>query len=166
MRMRLNYLILLGLPMLLPFPSAFGLQAPSTPPDRKAILAVVQALDAAWNARDAARFSAVFSADGSFGFPFEGIALRGRNEIREHYAKLFPTLPPGLRHVTTIGDFEIIDSSLVTVDFEVDILPADSGTGTSPAPLVHYHGFGLGVRVDSGWCIRSARVYALFKQGA
>jgi uncharacterized protein (TIGR02246 family) len=123
----------------------------------------VHELDAAWNARDAARFSAVFSEDGSFGFPVEGIALRGRDAIRGHYTKLFPTMPPDLRHVTTIGDFEVFNPGLVAVDFEVDILGTDSKTGTRKAPLVHYHGFGLGVRTDSGWRIRLARVYAVGK---
>lgn len=167
MRIRAYFSVLVGLAVLLPYPGVLGRQAPRTPPpDREAILAVVEELDAAWNARDAARFSAVFSEDGSFGFPFEGTALRGREEIRKHYVKLFPTLPPGLRHVTTIGDFEILDPSLVAVDFEVDIMSADPRAGTGPAPIVHYHGFGLGVRTGSGWGIRSARVYALVKQGA
>lgn len=62
--------------------------------DRAALGAVVQELDAARNARDAARFSAVFAEDGSLAFPVEGVALRGREEIRRHYATLFPALSP------------------------------------------------------------------------
>jgi uncharacterized protein (TIGR02246 family) len=123
----------------------------------------VQELDAAWNARESARFSAVFSEDGSFGFPVEGIALRGRGEISRHYGKVFAKMPPDLRHLTTIKDFEIMNPDLVAVDFEVDILGTDSKTGKTEKLLVHYHGFGLGVRTDSGWRIRLARVYQVAK---
>ena len=35
----------------------------------------------------------------------------------------------------------------------------DPKTGAARALLVHYHGLGLGVRTDSGWRIRLARVY-------
>jgi len=87
----------------------------------------VQELDAAWNARDAVRFSAVFAEEGNFQFPVEGVALRGRDEIQAHYANLFATFPPDLRHVTTTGK----RTSLVrhpAVDFEVSIL------GTDPRP--------------------------------
>jgi len=165
MRMRVICPILLCIAMLLPFANAFGLQAQSAPPpDRETIGAVVQELDTAWNARDAARFSAVFSEDGSFGFPFEGLAWHGRDAIKGQYAKFFPTLPPDLRHVTTIDDFEVLTPDLVGVDFEVDIFGADPKIGASQAPLVHYHGYGLGVRMDSGWRIRSARVFAAAKR--
>jgi uncharacterized protein (TIGR02246 family) len=164
MRKRVSRQLFLGFAILLPYFNALGLQAPSpTPPNRDAIAAVVQELDAAWNAREPARFSAVFSEDGSFGFPVEGIALRGRDEIRGYYAKLFTKMPPDLRHLTTIGYFEIINPDLVAVDFEVDILGTDPKTGTTQAPLVHYHGLGLGVRKDSGWRIRLARVYPVAK---
>jgi len=61
------------------------------------------------------------------------------------------------------GYFEIINADLVAVDFEVDILGTDLKTGTTQAPLVHYHGLGLGVRKDSGWRIRLARVYPVAK---
>jgi len=164
MHIRVYRQILFALAILLPYASALGQQAPSaSPPSREAIAAVVQELDAAWNARESARFSAVFSKDGSFGFPVEGIALRGRDEIRGHYAKVFAKMPPDLRHVTTIRDFEVINPDLVAVDVEVGILGTDPKTGTTQTPLAHYRGLGLGVRMDSGWRIRLARVYQVAK---
>lgn len=91
MQKRVYRQIFLGFAILLPYSNALGLQAPSpTPPNREAIAAVVQELDAAWNAREPARFSAVFSEDGSFGFPVEGIALRGRDEIRGALRQTIP----------------------------------------------------------------------------
>lgn len=160
MQMRLYCPVLLGLAMLVASLSACRAQVPSTTStDREALAAVVQELDAAWNARDADRFTAVFAEEGNFQFPVEGIALRGRDEIRRHYAKQFATFPPDLRHVTTTGESNVISPGVLAVDFEVDIFGTDPKTGTAQTVLVHYHGLGLGVRTDSGWRIRLARVY-------
>jgi uncharacterized protein (TIGR02246 family) len=160
MHMRMNRQILFGLAFFLPYASALAQQAPSSiPPNRETIAVVLQELDAAWNAREPARFSGVFSKDGSFGFPAEGIALHGRGEISEHYVKVFAKMPPNLRHLTTISHFEIMNPDQVAVDFEVNILGTDPKPGNTEKLLGHYHGIGLGVRTDSGWRVRLARVY-------
>jgi uncharacterized protein (TIGR02246 family) len=125
----------------------------------------MQEVDMAWNARDAARFSAVFAEDGNFQFPVEGIALRGRDEIRRHYAKLFATVPPDLRHVSTIGEIDVIGPGILAVAVQVDILAIDPKTGAAQT-LLHYDGLGLGVRTDSGWRIRLARLYPVAKSPA
>lgn len=138
------------------------LQSVSTP-DREALAAVVKELDAAWNERDASRLSAVFTEDASFHFPFDGLALHGREEIRRHFAGQFAASPPGLRHVTTTGEPDLIGSGLLAVDFEIDILGTDPTTGRTSAPLVHYRGLGLGLRENSGWHIRLARLYQAIK---
>ena len=164
MQMRVYCPVLVSLAMLVASLFALGAQvASTTPADREALAAVVQELDAAWNARDAARFSAVFAEEGNFQFPVEGVALHGRKEIRRHYAKQFTTLPPGVRHVTTTGESDVIGPGILAVDFEVDILGTDSGASTARTPVVHYHGLGLGVRTESGWRIRLARVYPVPK---
>jgi hypothetical protein len=49
------------------------------------------------------------------------------------------------------------------VEVQVEILGADPKTGATQTPLVHYGGLGLGVRTDSGWRIRLARVYQVAK---
>lgn len=160
MHVRVHRQILFGLAILFPLASALGRQTSSTsPPNREVIAAVVEELDTAWNARDAARFSAVFSQDGSFGFPLEGITLRGHEQIMGYYDTLFATMPSDLCHVTTIRDFEIINPDLVAVEVQVEILGTDPKTGATQTPLVHYGGMGLGWRTESGWRIRLARVY-------
>lgn len=164
MRLRLYSPILLGLATLMAFSSALRAQIPSAAPaDREALAALVQELDAAWNARDAARFSAVFADEGNFQFPVEGVALRGRDEIRRHYAKQFATFPPDLRHLTTTGGTDVIGPDVLAVDFKVDIIGTDPRTGMAQTPLTHYRGVGLGVRTHSGWHIRLARVYPVVK---
>ena len=163
MRMRMYYPALLGLAMLVATLNASGpgvLSATST--DREAVAAVVQELDAAYNAQDAARFSAVFAEDGNFQFPVEGIVLRGRNEIRQHFAKQFATNPP-LRHVTTTGEIDAIGPGILAVDIQVDIQAIDPKTSAAQT-LFHYDGLGLGIQTDSGWRIRLVRLYPVARR--
>ena len=129
----------------------------------KLVAAVVKELDAAWNARDAIRFSNVFTEDGSFQFPVEGGAMCGREEIKKYYTKLFPILPPNLRHVTTARETNVISPDILAVDIEVNIYGTDAKSDSSQISLYHYLGMGLGVRTDSGWRIRLARVYQMVK---
>ena len=162
---RMYYPALLGLAMLVANLNANGPGVPSaTSADREALAAVVQELDAAYNAQDAARFSAVFAEDGNFQFPVEGTVLRGRNEIRQHFAKQFATNPP-LRHVTTTGEIDVIGPGILAVDVQVDIQAIAAKTGAAQT-LFHYDGLGLGIQTDSGWRIRLVRLYPVAKQPA
>jgi len=165
MQMRPYRAVLLGFAMLVASLDACGKQVPNTTSaDREALAAVVQELDAAYNAQDAARFSAVFAKDGNFQFPVEGTVLRGRDEIRQHFAKQFATLPP-LRHVTTTGEIDGIGPGILAVDVQVDIQAIDPKTGAAQT-LFHYDGLGLGIRTDSGWRIRLVRLYPVAKRPA
>jgi uncharacterized protein (TIGR02246 family) len=166
MKMRLSCLVLPGLAILLASLNACKphVSSPASS-DREAAAAIMQEVDMAWNARDAARFSAVFVEDGNFQFPVEGIALRGRDEIRRHYAKLFATVPPDLRHVSTIGEIDAIGPGILAVAVQVDILAIDPKTGAAQT-LLHYDGLGLGVRTDPGWRIRLACLYPVAKSPA
>jgi uncharacterized protein (TIGR02246 family) len=165
MRMRIYYLALLILATLVATLNVSGQGILSTTSaDREALAAVVQEVDAAYNAQDAARFSAVFAEDASFQFPVEGVVLRGRSEIRQHFAKQFATNPP-LRHVTTTGAMDVIGPGIMAVDIQVDIQAIDSKTGTAQT-LVHYNGMGLGIKADSGWRIRLVRLFPAARQPA
>lgn len=159
MQMRLYCPVLLGLALFMAAPSVRG--APVSSADREALAVVVRELDAAYGAQDVARFSAVFAEDASFQFPVEGTALRGREEIRQHFASQFATLPP-LRHVTTTGDVDAIGPDLLAVDIQVDIQAIDPKTSAAQT-LFHYAGLGLGIRTDSGWRIRLVRLYPATK---
>jgi uncharacterized protein (TIGR02246 family) len=142
--------------------SAGTTQAPSVKPaDRKALAALVHELDAAYNAQDAARFSAVFAEDGNFQFPVEAIVMCGREEIRKHFARQFATSPP-VRHVTTTGDLAFIGPGVLAVDIQVDILAIDAKTGAAQT-LFHYGGLGLGTREGSEWRIRLVRLFPITK---
>jgi uncharacterized protein (TIGR02246 family) len=130
--------------------------------DQKALAALVQELDSAYNVQDAGRFSALFADDADFQFAVEGLALRGRDEIKHHFARQFATLPP-MRHVTTTGTIDAITPGILAVDIQVDILAVDPKTRSVQTLLVHYNGMGIGVRTDLGWRIRLVRLYRVAK---
>ena len=158
MHIRLFCQVLLSLATLVASFNACRAQVPgATPADREALSAVVQELDASYDAQDAARFSAVFAEDANFQFPVEGTVMHGRDEIRQHFAGQFATHPP-LRHVTTTGEIDVISPGILAVDIHVNILAIDPRTGAAKT-LFHYDGLGLGIRTDSGWRIRLVRLY-------
>ncbi len=158
---RLRVAACLAVTILPTYSAPFALQ------DRRAAspegLALAQEADAAWNARDAARFSAVFSEDASFAFPVEGTFLRGRDEIRRHYARTFATLPPDLRHVSKLGTAENVAPTLSAADGEVDIVGNDPKTGKDNIVLRRYRTFTLAVRTGAGLRLRVVRVYPVSK---
>jgi len=163
MKSHCHVLVLLSLAIfLVPHNSCTSQDSSKISADQKALAALVQELDSAYNAQDAARFSAVFAEDANFQFSVEGLALHGRDQIKQHFAKQFATLPP-MRHVTTTGKTDAITPGILAVDIQVDILAADPKTGLAQTLLFHYNGLGMGIRTDLGWRIRLVRLYRMVK---
>jgi uncharacterized protein (TIGR02246 family) len=130
--------------------------------DQKALATLVRDLDSAYNVRDAVRFAGLFAEDADFQFVIEGLVLRGREQIKQHFAKQFAARPD-LRHVTTTGTTDAITSGLLAVDMQVDILSVDLKNSVVQTLLAHYNGLGLGIRTDLGWRIRLVRLYRVAK---
>jgi uncharacterized protein (TIGR02246 family) len=163
MKSRLWYSLLLG--FVIPLASIIACRphaSGTTPDDQQALATIVKEIDDAYNAQDAARFSAVFAENGNFQFPIEGISLHGRDEIRRHFAAQFANLPP-MRHVTKTGEMDTIAPGVLAVDIQVDIFSSDPKTNTAQTLLCHYNGLSLGIRTDSGWRIRLVRLYPSVK---
>jgi uncharacterized protein (TIGR02246 family) len=164
MKTHLYILVFLGLTIFMVSPDyCIAQDSSKTPAVMTIVSGVVKELDATWNARDAIRFSNVFTEDGSFQFPVDGVVMNGREEIKKYYAKLFPALPPMLKHVTAIKNINVISPDIIAVDIDVNIYGTDPKADSSRISLYHYLGMGLGVRTDSGWHIRLARVYQMAK---
>jgi uncharacterized protein (TIGR02246 family) len=163
MNTHLRFVVLLSLPIfLLCHTSCTAQNSNKISTDQKALAALVQELDSAYNVQDAVRFSAVFAEDADFQFSVEGLVLHGRDEIKRHFAKQFATLPP-MRHVTTTGKTDAITPGILAVDIQVDIFAVDPKTGLAQTLLVHYNGLGLGIHTDLGWHIRLVRLYRMVK---
>ena len=130
-------------------------------PDDAAVRSTWSTLDAMWNARDAERFSALFTADSSFGFVDRGQSLESRATIRQHFAGQFAKFGPDLRHRTSIDQVRVVAADVRTADGKVEILRNETGQRPEPAVLKTFAIFAVMLRTAEGWRIRVLRAYEL-----
>lgn len=126
-----------------------------------AIRAVWSQVDAAWNARDAERFSRLFADDASFRFVQRGQSLDGRATIFEHFRERFPRYAADLRHQTRINGIHPIAPGVFTADGKVEILRLAAGDDAAPAVLRTFAIFAVMSGEDEDWIIRALRIYPL-----
>ncbi|MGH9379556.1 MAG: SgcJ/EcaC family oxidoreductase [Thermoanaerobaculia bacterium] len=126
-----------------------------------AVRSLWSTLDAAWNERDARRFSDLFTVDATFVFVDRRQALEGRATIRELFEERFPQFADDLRHLTTVGRIHTVAPDVLTVDGGVEILRLGPGEGTEPATVRTFAIFAVMLRTPEGWRIRALRVYQL-----
>jgi uncharacterized protein (TIGR02246 family) len=129
-------------------------------PGEEGVRSLWSTLDAVWNGRDAARFSDLFTAEGSFQFVDSGLALTGRDAIHRHFAGQFPQLPPELRHLTTVREVALVAPGVRTLDGGVEIL-RDGGDNAPPAVLKSFAIVAVMLETAEGWRIRLLRAYEL-----
>lgn len=114
-----------------------------------------------WNARDAERFGALFTADSSFVFVDRGQSLESRATIRRHFAEQFAKFAPDLRHRTSVGRIRAVAPDVRTVDGKVEILRFGSAQGPEPSVLKTFAIFAVMLQTTEGWRIRVLRAYEL-----
>ena len=131
------------------------------PSDDAAVRSIWSTLDAMWNARDAERFSALFTVDSSFGFVDRGQSLESRATIRQHFAGQFAKLAPDLLHRTSVHQVRVIADDVITADGKVEILRDGSGKSPEPAVLKTFAILAVMLQTTEGWRIRVLRVYEL-----
>lgn len=122
-----------------------------------------RAIDEAFDARDATRFSERFAADASFVRVKRGEALEGRAAIHEEFARRFPGFPPEVRHRTTITQVAAIAPGILVVDGTVEIQRVAPDAGAEPAVLATYAIFAVMTRQPEGLQVRTLRIYELPK---
>lgn len=125
------------------------------------VRAAWSALDAAWNDRDADRFSVLFTTGASFEFVDRGEALNSREAIRASFARRFPGFAPDLRHRTTVRDMHALADGVAAIDGTVDILRKGAYGEPDFTILKHYAIFAVMRRVEAQWNIELLRVYEL-----
>lgn len=123
-------------------------------------------LDAAWNARDATRFSDLFTEGASFAFVDRGQVFAGRASLQRHFAEQFPRFPPGLRHVTRVLDTRPVAPGVAAVDGRVEILDVGTDGSAEPKLLRRFSIFALTVLEDDAWRIDLMRIHQLTDDAA
>jgi uncharacterized protein (TIGR02246 family) len=128
--------------------------------DERAIRALVQEFDTAWNARDAAQFSACFTEGGEMWFRPTDKSMRGRDQIRKAYTQLLSGLTLDMKHVTVIQAINPVARGVMFLDGNVDILasaPGGSGTVISR----RYSGVAILKKTVQGWRILFLRAWTV-----
>lgn len=129
--------------------------------DSAAIRGVWSTVDAMWNARDAERFSDLFTEDGSFEFVDRRESLESRAVIHQHFAERFPQFAPGLRHLTTVQDIRGITPDVHAVTGTVEILRLGADDRAEPTVLRSFVIFAVMLRTGEGFRIHVLRAYQL-----
>lgn len=122
--------------------------------DEAAIRALGVELDDAWNSRDADTLAGLFCHDGDFRNA-AGVMLRGRGQIRRHYAEeVFPALPEGLLHETIPAHIRFVAPDVAVGDGEVRLFEEDSKAAEYPPLLVT----SVLLREEDRWLISAVRL--------
>lgn len=142
--------------------SAVGrsVHAQDAPAANAGILAHWTELDAAWDARDAQRFAALFTVDADFEIVGRGQPLLGRSAIDADFSQRFPGFPPELRHRTRIDRIGQPAPGLWAIDGGVDVvrIAAEDDAATL---LRGFALFALMRQDEAGWRIHALRAYEL-----
>jgi len=153
--------LICGVAAAAPAAHALALAEAGQPSYEAAVRSIWSTLDAMWNARDAERFSALFTADSSFGFVDRGQSLESRATIHQHFAGQFAKLAPDLLHRTSVHQVRVIADDVITADGKVEILRDGSGKSPEPAVLKTFAILAVMLRTAEGWRIRVLRAYEL-----
>jgi uncharacterized protein (TIGR02246 family) len=116
------------------------------------------ALDSAWNARDAERFSRLFATHVSFEFVDRGESFEDRAAVLQHFSARFPGFPPDLRHRTTVRAVRTVADGAYAVDGTVEILRVGSDT---TVPFRTFSIFSVMSRANDQMTIQILRIYQL-----
>lgn len=126
-----------------------------------AIQKVRENLDAAYDRRDAAAFSDLFLADGDFQW-HTGALLRDREEIRQHFANAFKSMPADFRHITEFQRLRFVGADTAIGDGTVVI--ARDGAATDEKPYMKVLMTCVGRKDKGQWRIAAVRLIPILAE--
>lgn len=136
-------------------------QALASSRNRTDIRALWKAVDDAWDARDAERFSHLFAEHASLWFVDRGERIDTRARILERFVGQFAGQSSDLRHTTRVDTVHSLADGLAGIDGEVLIerlVPDGRGART---PIRRFAVTGVIEQRAAGWRIRVLRVFQM-----
>ena len=131
------------------------------PSNAAAIQQIWADVDAAWNARDASRFSALYTDDASFEFVDQRQSISGREAIRRHFENQFPRTAAEFSHHTRISATRRIADGAVAADGVVEIKRAPTDRSAAPSVVRTFAIYAVMVSAGDTWRIDSLRIYQM-----
>ena len=134
--------------------------------DDTAVKGFWSTLDAIWNARDAGRFSELFTTDASFTFVDSGLSLDARGPIHDFFVTQFSKQSPELRHETRVRESHAFGPDVLAIDAVIEISRSQPEPRSSATVLQTFAAFAVMTRSADQLQIRLLRVYRLPKVAA
>lgn len=116
-------------------------------------------IDAAWNARDAARFATWFTADAMMVFFDPDETLAGRDAIRGAFTERFPKIAAPYEHRSTVTRVRAVSHGVLAVDGTVDVVRRADDPDAAPEPFKSFRVFSLLARGENGWRVQDMRIH-------
>jgi uncharacterized protein (TIGR02246 family) len=113
------------------------------------IIDFVKQIDDAWNSRDLERFTNLFTEDCDINYFSLGYAIKGKDEVRKHYAKSFSKYPPEVKHNTYPKEIIWLSDDLC-MGTGYTLIESDPGDGTEPVLMMHHDGIMIFKITDEG----------------
>src|SRR5687768_2132563 len=132
-------------------PAAAPSSAAARAKDHEAVVAVIGAMDKAFNARDAKALAALFSADAEI-VDEEGTLTHGRDAIQEVFAEVFEEFPQA-RLETDVKSLRFVSPTVAVEEGYT------SATYDPKEPPVHNRYVVVHVKEGGKWLMASARDY-------
>lgn len=129
--------------------------------DDTAVKAFWSTLDAVWNARDAGRFSELFTTDASFTFVDSGLSLDARGPIHDFFVKQFSKQSPELRHETRVRESHSVGPGALAIDAVIEVIRSQPDPRSGATVLQTFAAFAVMTRSADQLQIRLLRVYRL-----
>ena len=129
--------------------------------DDTAVKGFWSTLDAIWNARDAGRFSELFTTDASFRFVDSGLSLDARGPIHDFFATQFSKQSPELRHETRVRESHAVGPGALAIDALIEVSRSQPEPRSSATVLQTFAAFAVMTRSAKQLQIRLLRVYRL-----
>ena len=126
--------------------------------DERALRALAAALDRAWDARDAAGISRLFTADADLEIHGDGVRRLEGDALRAGYQAMLAGAAPALRHRSVVDRLRGVAPGAVLADGRAWIERAEGDSAR--APLRAFTTTTLLVRGAGGWQVRAARSHA------
>ena len=129
--------------------------------DETAVKGFWSTLDAIWSARDAERFSELFTTDASFTFVDSGLSLNARGPIYDFFVTQFAKQSPELRHETRVRESHAVGPGALAIDAIIEITRSEPEPRSGATVLQTFAAFAVMTRSADQWHIRVLRVYRL-----
>jgi uncharacterized protein (TIGR02246 family) len=127
-----------------------------TDADAKAIVALADAADDAWNRKSVEGMAAAFTPNGHNRILGTPVDLRGHEEMKSYFTAAFARRTGVMRHVTTVEEIELVAPATAVSDARVAVEQQNADGSWSVVRT--FTATSVVVKEDGAWKIRTNRV--------